>query len=73
MVIVGGQKLISIASWDAMDQYVVCGLDIERFLDLGIGRNEEVDQNERWYEQQERPRGNSHDPWVLSELMKCTR
>lgn len=30
-----------------MDQYVMRRLDMERLLDLGIGRDEEMDQNQR--------------------------
>lgn len=46
MIIVGGEELIDIASWYAVNQDIVCGLDVERLLDFGVRRNEQVDQNE---------------------------
>lgn len=60
MIIVGSKELISVASWDAMDQNVVNGLNIERFFDLSVRRHEQVDQNECGDEQEERPCWKGH-------------
>lgn len=50
MIVVGSEKLIGIAPRNAVDQYVVYSLGVERFLDLGVRRNEQVDQHECGYE-----------------------
>jgi hypothetical protein len=56
VIIVGGEKLISITTRDTVDQDIVDGLNVERFLDFGVRRNEQVDQNEYRDQQQEWPR-----------------
>jgi hypothetical protein len=60
MVVIRRQELISIVRRDAMYQNIVYGLDIKRFLDFGIGRDEQVYQNERRDESVERPRRERH-------------
>lgn len=39
---------IRLARGEAMDQYIMCRLDMKRLLDLSVGRDEEMNQNQSW-------------------------
>ena len=73
MIIIGSEELIGITVWNTVNQYVVSCLNIERFLDLGVRRNEQVDQNKRGDEQVERPRKNSHGIQCLHRVFWSLR
>lgn len=38
---------MNILSWGAVDEDIVGCLQVERLLDLGVGRDEEVDQGDQ--------------------------
>jgi hypothetical protein len=70
VIIVGGEKLICVTTRDTVDQDIVDGLNVERFLDFSVWRNEQVDQNEYRDQQQEWPREDGHNIRDFKELSK---
>jgi hypothetical protein len=60
MIVVCCQELIGVLGRDAMYQNIVYSLQVERFLYLGVWRDNEVQQNEGRDEKVERPRRESH-------------
>jgi hypothetical protein len=73
MIIVRRQKLVNVAPRYAMCQDVVYGLDIERFLDFCVRRNEKVYQNESRYEEEERPCGERHEFDIVESFRSSTK
>ena len=55
MVVIRLKKLIDIAAWDTVNQNIVHSLQVERFLDFGVGREEQVDEDGGGNESQEGP------------------
>lgn len=51
MVVIRSQKIIRILGRNPMNQNVMYSLDIERFFDLGVRRNEQMYQYAGWDEQ----------------------
>jgi hypothetical protein len=46
MVIIGAVEVRNVGG-EAMDEYVVGGLDMEGLLDFGVWRNEEMEEDQR--------------------------
>ena len=51
MVVLGGEPLPGILRRHAIHKYVMGRLEVERFLDLGIGHNDQVNDDQRRYGQ----------------------
>lgn len=45
VVIDGGELVMDVGCWCPVDKHIVGGLDVEGFLDLGVGGNDEVGQD----------------------------
>lgn len=52
VVVAGGQLLVDAREGSAIDQDIVCCLDVEGFLNLGVGCYPEVDEYHQWDEAQ---------------------
>lgn len=50
MVIALDQTPISIPPRNAIGQNIMDGLNVERFLDFGVGSKVKVEQNDTWYQ-----------------------
>lgn len=44
MVVRGGEPLADVVRGRAVDEDIVCGLEVERLLDFGVGGGQEVQQ-----------------------------
>ena len=51
VVIGAGQLVEDIRGWCSVDEHIVGGLDVEGFLNLGVGRRNEMYQDEGWYQE----------------------
>jgi hypothetical protein len=51
VVIGSGELVMDVGCWRPVNKHIVGGLDVEGFLDLGVGGNDEVGQDKSGYQE----------------------